>query len=88
MAHKARRTRISTQGCMVAWSVVWRQIKHADTSPRRVLYNYLVAMVFAFYASRLSNFVGDEIAPKLWANEREEFAKQVREFKDTALLPS
>jgi hypothetical protein len=63
-----------------AWSVVLRQIEHAEATPRDVLYDYLVAMVFAFHSLEgYLNFVGDKIAPELWINERES-------FKDTRLF--
>jgi hypothetical protein len=57
-----------------AWSVVLRQIEHAEATPHGVLYDYLVAMVFAFHSLEgYLNFVGDKIAPELWADERETF---------------
>lgn len=57
-----------------AWSVVTRQIEHADANPTGALYDDLVAMVFAFHCMEgYLNFVGEKIAPDLWADERTRF---------------
>jgi hypothetical protein len=59
---------------MAAWAVVLRQFEHAAAVPCGSLYDRLVAMVFAFHSLEgFLNFVGDKIAPQVWANEREVF---------------
>lgn len=57
-----------------AWTVVRRQIEHADANPCGALYDDLVAMMFAFHCIEgFLNFVGDKIAPELWKDEKERF---------------
>jgi len=70
-----RRLREETEGeeylHKAAWEVVKRQIAHAEANPKGSLYDDLVAMVFAFHCIEgYLNFVGEKVAPDLWANER------------------
>lgn len=78
-----RRLREQTEGeeylHKATWEVVKRQIAHAEATPKGSLYDDLVAMVFAFQCIEgYLNFVGEKVAPDLWANERVT-------FKDTGL---
>ncbi len=51
-----------------------RQIEHAEAVPAGAIYDYLVAMVFAFHTMEgYINFLGEKIAPELWKDERTMF---------------
>jgi hypothetical protein len=63
----------------IAWVVVKRQIAHAEANPKGRPHDYLVAMVFAFHCMEgYLNFIGEKIAPELWADEK-------TAFRDTGL---
>lgn len=54
-----------------------RQIAHSERFPQGSLYDDLIAMVFAFHAlEAYLNYIGEHLAPEVWANEREFFQKQ------------
>jgi hypothetical protein len=58
------------------WSVVNRQIDHAEGKNEGALYDDLVAMVFALYSLEgYLNFLGDKVAPDLWGREKEVFSQ-------------
>ena len=59
------------------WRVVERQLEHAVGTPRGAFYDDLVAMVFALLAlEAYLNFVGERVAPQIWADERNFFRKE------------
>jgi hypothetical protein len=59
------------------WRVVERQFEHAAAHPTGSLYDYLVAMVFAFHTlEAYLNFVGERLAPELWQDERNFFRNE------------
>ena len=56
------------------WLVAKRQFGHAEAHPKGALLDHLVALVFASHALEgYANFLGEKIAPDLWADERERF---------------
>jgi hypothetical protein len=58
------------------WFVVRRQLEHGETKPAGASHDHLVAMVFALHSMEAYlNFIGDRLAPDVWAREREYFAK-------------
>lgn len=58
------------------WLVVKRQLTHAEAHPKGALLDHLVAMVFCSHALEgYANFLGEKVAPALWKDERERFAK-------------
>ena len=60
------------------WVVVNRQIEHANKDQRGSTYDYLVSMVFTFHALEgYLNFVGEKIAPRLWAEEKKLFGNSI-----------
>jgi hypothetical protein len=59
------------------WLVVERQRRHASAVPQGAFYDDLVAMVFAFHTlEAYLNFVGERLAPAIWADERNYFRKE------------
>ena len=56
------------------WLVVMRQLGHAEAHPKGAQLDHMVSMVFAAHALEgYANFLGEKIAPDLWADERERF---------------
>ena len=60
----------------ILWFIVGRQLKHATENPPGAMHDHLVAMVFAFHAfEAYLNFIGEKLAPDVWANERQYFGR-------------
>jgi hypothetical protein len=58
------------------WRVVGRQLDQGVAQPRGAFYEDLVAMVFALHTlEAYLNYVGELLAPQIWANERKYFSK-------------
>lgn len=58
------------------WFVVKRQLEHGITKPAGAFHDDLVAMVFALHSMEAYlNFIGERLAPDVWAKEREYFLK-------------
>ena len=58
------------------WFVVKRQLEHGISKPQGAFHDDLVAMVFALHSMEAYlNFIGERLAPDVWAKEREFFSK-------------
>ncbi|WP_158743637.1 hypothetical protein [Acidisphaera sp. L21] len=58
------------------WLVVKRQLEHAEKHPKGALLDHLVSMVFCSHALEgYANFLGEKVAPEIWKDERELFAR-------------
>jgi hypothetical protein len=58
------------------WYVVKRQLEHGVSKPAGASHDHLVAMVFALHSMEAYlNFIGERLAPDIWAKEREFFSK-------------
>jgi hypothetical protein len=59
------------------WAVVSRQIENATKNPRGAFYDHLAAMIFAFHTlEAYLNFIGEQLAPSIWRDERNFFRKE------------
>lgn len=60
----------------ILWFIVSRQLKHANENAAGAMHDHLVAMVFAFHAlEAYLNFIGERLAPDVWADERRYFGR-------------
>lgn len=58
------------------WFIVKRQLEHGVSKPAGANHDDLVAMVFALHSMEAYlNFIGERLAPDVWAKEREYFSK-------------
>ena len=58
------------------WFIVKRQLEHGVSRPAGANHDDLVAMVFALHSMEAYlNFIGERLAPDVWAREREYFSK-------------
>ncbi len=58
------------------WFIVTRQLEHGVSKPAGAYHDDLVAMVFALHSMEAYlNFIGERLAPDVWAKEREYFSK-------------
>lgn len=59
------------------WRVVERQLTYSDANPKGAFYDDMVAMVFASHAfEAYLNYVGQLLAPAIWADERNFFRRE------------
>jgi hypothetical protein len=59
------------------WRVVSRQMLYARDNQKASIYDYLVAMIFAFHTlEAYLNFVGERLAPSIWKDERNYFRNE------------
>lgn len=76
-----RRTKVKgvTYHHRILWSVGGRLIQHADEDPDRRWYGYFSALLVTFFAFEgFLNYIGEELYPREWEDEKELFSSGSR----------